>query len=228
MGRVLVLGTVGACLAACNLAADHPDLPTTAPPTTFEGGFIGPTKQVPPSSTTTYVVKVGAKVPIEAGISLEYEITADAPKSYQFRWTGNKKQSGAGVRFFGAVYTSGKFTAVSPGNCGSEACALEPGDAVTRAEAIPGGEWVEWSATTYSGFDGFSFVVDKEPVYFDVFLGDKRSPAIVSFPQWPSGAPATVSASPFGVTSMGKAVTDASADAPADGMTEASADAPAG
>jgi hypothetical protein len=98
------------------------------------------------------------------------------------------------------VWTTGTFTSVAPG-CDNQTCPIEGGDYVSAIHAVAGGQRIDWDTFASTGWDGFSFTTDTEPVYLDVFVDGARRPDLVSFPGSPEGKPQSPPASPFAVTS---------------------------
>jgi hypothetical protein len=219
MSRRLALLTLtalaSASVAACTGTPDYPPLPPDPPREVTDAG-TEPGVSVPPSSTISYELVVGGTVPISPGEKVGYSLTATAPKTYQLRWTGDQRTGEMGYsHFYGAVWTTGRFTAFARGEDGTPcACALEKGDQVDAPVAAPGGgERINWSTVATIGWDGFTFSVDTEPIYFDVFADNARRPTITEFPAFPGGAPTSPETSPFGMSS-GVRGADGGSDAP--------------
>jgi hypothetical protein len=154
-----------------------------------------------PSSSTGYVVKVGGTVGVSPGVQVGYALTASALKTYQLRWTGNAKVQADGFQeFYGSLWTTGTFTSLTPG-CVDQACPLESGDFVSSIQTVSGGQRIDWDTFASTGWDGFSFTTDTEPIYLDVYIDGKRYPQLFYFPETPNGSPASPAASPFGISS---------------------------
>lgn len=155
-----------------------------------------------PVGVATYAAKVGGTLPLAPGQQVGYALTATALETYQFRWTGDAAATGSGYReFYGSVWTVGHFTSVTPGCVGNK-CPLESGDYVSAVENIAGGERIDWDTFASDGWDGFSFTVDSEPVYFDVYVDGLRHADLFYFPSAINGsAPTNPATTPFGITS---------------------------
>jgi hypothetical protein len=156
---------------------------------------------VPPSTTASYAVKVGATVPIAPGTQAGYALTSAALMTYQLRWTGDAAVAATGYReFYGSAWTTGHFTSLTPG-CVNAACPLESGDYVSGVQNVAGGQRIDWDTFASDGWDGFGFTTDTEPVYFDVFIDGSRLPQLVSFQVGTNATTSSPASSPFGVTS---------------------------
>jgi hypothetical protein len=189
-------------VVACS-SNDYPSLPPN-PPVEMADAASGPGQTVPPSTTLSYVLEVDGEVPIAPGTLVGYALTASALKSYQLRWTGDAKVAGTGFsHFYGAVYTTGHFISDKPGGCPSAApCKLETGDEVSAPIPLKsGGERIEWSTNASTGWDGFIFTVDVEPIYFDVYADGMSRPGLVEFRD-PEGMVEMPTVSPFGMSSQ--------------------------
>jgi hypothetical protein len=76
------------------------------------------------------------------------------------------------------------------------------GDYVSGVEQVAGGgEKIEWDTFAADGWDGFGFVTDTEPVYFDVIIDGERHPELFFFASSPSGETNNPGTSPFGMSS---------------------------
>ena len=161
----------------------------------------GSSEAIPPASTMGYTVKVGSTVPVAPGTRVGYALTATALETYQFRWTGDASVAGDGFReFYGSLWTTGHFTSLTPG-CVNSACPLENGDYVSAITQVPGGERIDWDTLASTGWDGFSFSTDTEPLYLDVYIDGARQPNLFYFPQAPGGAVSSPGATPFAISS---------------------------
>jgi len=166
-----------------------------------EAGQPAMAEAMPGAATMVYLLKVGGAVPVAPGTQVGYALTAQQPMSYMFRWTGDARVGGIGYsNFYGSVWTTGHFTSLTPG-CTNQACPLESGDYVSGINVISGGERIDWNTNASTGWDGFSFATDAEPLYFDVFVDDNRQPNLFVFSQAPGGQPGSPAASPFGIKS---------------------------
>jgi hypothetical protein len=154
-----------------------------------------------PVGASAYVVLVGGTVPTAPGTKVGYALTSPSQKTYQLRWTGEAKVVADGYHeFYGSVWTTGTFTSLTPG-CTNQGCPLEVGDFVSRAENVTGGQRIDWDTFASTGWDGFSFTTDTEPIYFDVYIDGARHPELFSFPEAPSGSDTSPAATPFGISS---------------------------
>jgi hypothetical protein len=194
------------------LPAPVNDDPDTGSPSGTHLTGAGSTAAIP-TGATPYVTLVGGTVPVAPGTQVGYALTAVGPKSYQFRWTGQAKVAGDGYHeFYGSVWTTGTFTSLIPG-CANDVCNLETGDFVSTAADVPGGQRIDWDTFASSGWDGFAFTTDTEPLYFDVYIDGERHPELFAFPQYPTGADSSPAASPFAISSESAAKDGGEADA---------------
>jgi hypothetical protein len=191
----ILAATSAVTLLACGAGDGLPQ--DTLPPV----GGPPATEPSPPASTPSYTTMVGATVPVAPGVQVGYALTATAPMTYQLRWTGDARVAADGFQqFYGSVWTAGHFSSLVPG-CVDQACPLEAGDFVSGIEQVGGGEQIDWNTFASTGWDGFGFVTDMEPVYVDVFIDGNRHPELVFFASAPSGATTSPSVSPFGMAS---------------------------
>jgi hypothetical protein len=157
----------------------------------------------PPAGTPVYALQVGGEVRVSPGLKIGYSLTAKAPGSYRFRWTGDDAVTRGGFhKFYGSVWTTGHFTSLVPG-CDDGSCPLEPeGDYVSGVLRVDGGERIDWHTFASDGWDGFSFTTDTEPVYFDVNVENGPHPDLFEFPSAAAhGAPSAPASNPFGIAS---------------------------
>ncbi len=181
---------------------DGPDAapsPAPAPVPTVAGTQDG--GPVAPPITPSYALLVGGTVPVGPGVQVGYALTATSPMTYQLRWTGDARVAHDGYQqFTGAIWTNGHFSSIVPG-CVDQVCPLEAGDTVSGVEQVAGGEQIEWNTFAADGWDGFGFVTDTEPVYFDVIIDGDRHPELFFFAASPGGDTTNPAASPFGMSS---------------------------
>jgi hypothetical protein len=164
------------------------------------GEAVSPISAVP-TMATSYELIVGDTVPVAPGVQVGYALTASDAMVYQLRWTGDAAVTGDGYQnFYGSAWTTGHFTSLTPG-CVNQACPLESGDYVSAITTVEGGERIDWNTDASTGWDGFSFTTDTEPVYFDVFIDGNRHPELFVYAGAPSGTPTNPTASPFGMSS---------------------------
>ena len=148
--------------------------PQTAPPTSSEAP--------PPASSPLYPLAVGATTGVRPGYEVGYGVTAIGPNAYRITWTGDATVAGTGYReFSGSIWTSGRFTSVTPG-CGASACPLEDGDYVSAPIAISQGERIDWDTYASVGFDGFDVTTDGGEVYVDALVDGARRADLVYLP----------------------------------------------
>jgi len=186
-------------VAACSSSSMPPELGNE--PGVDSGVVVSPIATIP-TSTTDYQVLVGGTVPVAPGVQVGYALTAPQKMTYTFRWTGDAAVTGDGYQnFYGSVWTTGHFTSLTPG-CVNQACPLESGDYVSGVMQVSGGERIDWDTNASTGWDGFSFTTDTEPLYFDVFIDGSRHPELFEFAAAPSGNTSEPAASPFGMSSM--------------------------
>lgn len=163
---VVALAVVGG--AACGN-------PPPPPPPPYTGGPI------PGPATEVYNVTPGASVIIGSGGRAGYGITANNGGSYRLVWNGDAATSGVYRHFYGSVWVAnGAFQSITPG-CFQGACPVESDDVISNAVIVTGGQRIDIDAQTANGIDGFDFLVNNEPVYFDLIIDDNRYPSLVAF-----------------------------------------------
>lgn len=162
----------------------------------FTGGAVPTLTDVP-----LYQIQLAPNININPGGQAGYGITASVGNSFRLIWTGEAHSSERFTRFYGAVYTSGSFVWLAPA-CRNAECPLEEGDLVHQPVATTGGQRVDFSALTSTGADGFDFMVDREPVYFELYIDEERRSDLVFLRDAISGGvPTRVDSIPFGVLS---------------------------
>jgi hypothetical protein len=202
----LVSGIVVAVAIACG---SQPSAPATLGDNHGNGedasigdGSTGIDASGIPTGLSPSLVLVGGKVPVAPGTKVGYALTAIAPMSYQFRWTGDDNVTGDGFQhFYGTIWTTGHFTSLTPG-CLNMACPLESGDEVSGVIQVAGGEAITWSTIASDGWDGFSFVTDTEPVIYQVNVDGQPRQDLFLFPEYPTGTPTSPTTNPFALSSM--------------------------
>jgi hypothetical protein len=153
-----------------------------------------------PSGAVVHRILPGASTIVQPGAQAGYGITANTGGSYRLVWTGDAGASGTWREFWGSVYTPGRFLQIVPG-CNGGICQLESNDSLTGAIQTGGGQRIDFDAFAADGLDGFDFIVDTEPVYFDLIIDNARYPNLVFFPATDNGgAISNVAAIPFGLT----------------------------
>jgi hypothetical protein len=163
------------------------------------GVWVGAANEVGPRAHTFPVGSLRAYEHARShafeGRTLGYELTAEASGRYRFRWTTDNLTHHTGVRrFTGSVWTAGHFLAFSPG-CDDGSCDLEDGDYVSGVESAPGGgERIDWDTLAKDGWDGFSFTVDDQPLYFQVNVDGSSRPELLELVTWAAPAAMTPSA----------------------------------
>jgi hypothetical protein len=141
-------------------------------------------------------------VPVAPGQQVGYALTSPKAKTYQLRWTGDARVAADGFRqFYGAVWTTGHFTSVTPG-CENQVCALESRDQVSGVQQVPGCERIQWETYASTGWDGLSFTTDTEPIYVGCWIDGARMPNLVFCPAAPDGTATSPPALPFGGSSV--------------------------
>jgi hypothetical protein len=155
---------------------------------------------LPPTTTITYQVALGATSGVAPGTMVGYSVTAIAPSTYRVYWTGDARVNDTGFReFSGSIWTPGRFTAVTPG-CAGNACPLEDEDWVSNVADIPGGQRIDWDTYASIGLDGFDVTTDGAPLFLDVYVDGERRADLAFFPSADQGARViTPIAAPFGV-----------------------------
>lgn len=162
-------------------------------------GFVG--ADAGPTAPPVYTIDTTGVTPVQPGQVAGYGITVPTRGQYRVVWTGNAGNSVPSLhKFTGSLVTRGQFLRLLPG-CSSGACALEPGDIVTKTK-IPGGERIDWSATTFDELDGFEVDIslDAEPLFFEPLIEGVPRPTLVFFRS--NGASTSPSAIPFGLTTQ--------------------------
>lgn len=145
----------------------------------------------------TYEITLNASTVVEPGVQAGYGITANYGGAYRLVWTGDGAVTGSWESFWGSVYTPGTFSQIVPG-CNYGACPLEQGDWVSNAINVSGGQRIDFDSAALDGLDGFDFVVDAEPVTFDLYINGIHYPDLVLFPAYANGgAISTVASIPF-------------------------------
>jgi hypothetical protein len=152
--------------------------------------------QVP---TAAPVLPIAVAVGVPSGpANPGYAITANVGGSYRLVWSSDSAD-----RIAGSIFTPGRFTLINPG-CGGE-CAVASSDLISRPIPLSlGGERIDIDAIATTTDVGLDFVVDLEPVFFDLFVNGARIPELVRFPSADlGGTPATPISIPFGLTGTG-------------------------
>ena len=152
----------------------------------FEGGRL-------PAGAPVFQLQSGAPVVVNPAGGPGYGISANEGGVFRLVFTAGN----VGVnRFQGSVWSPRRILEVVPGCEGF--CPLESNDFVSRVRFTDGAERVDFDASTDGGLDGFDFVVDAEPVFFDLLVDGVRSPRFVFFPiADPAGTIAQPAAVPF-------------------------------
>jgi hypothetical protein len=196
-GSGVAAAVLGLLLAGCGGESEW--MPASAPAHGAAGLWVGPSATGVPPTILTNMAALGPKVHIFAGRTLGYELTAEAPSTYRFRWTTDNLVNHTGVRrFTGSVWTPGRFVSFSPG-CEDGSCDLEAGDHVSGVQRVAGGERIDWDTLAKDGWDGFSFVTDSAPLYFEVSVDGTPRPELLELVTWnqPYAPPDRVGAPSF-------------------------------
>jgi hypothetical protein len=145
-----------------------------------------------------YLVDPGASVIVDPGVQAGYGITANVGSSFRLIWVGDGGSSGSYRQFYGSVWTTGRILSSTPG-CAQSACPLESadGDYVSPPYQVQGGQRIDFDSFAFNSIDGFDFVVDTEPAYFDLYIDGQRYPNLVFFTS--GGQQAITGALPFGL-----------------------------
>jgi hypothetical protein len=177
------VAALGLCLAACGGESDW--MPAPAPPHLAAGVWVGPTAEGASPEILTDVARLGPKVHVFAGRTLGYELTAESPAKFRFRWTTDNLANHTHVRrFTGSVWTPGRFVFFSPG-CDDGSCDLEAGDHVSGVQNVAGGgERIDWDTLAKDGWDGFSFTTNGAPLYFEVAVDGRTRPELLQLVTW--------------------------------------------
>jgi hypothetical protein len=153
-----------------------------------------------PTGPAVHRILAGASAVIQPGTQAGYAITANTGGSYRLVWTGDRGTSGVYRNFTGSLWTAGTITDLRPG-CTFGECPLEVDDVLSEPYRSGNRDQIDFDAITASGIDGFDFVVDTEPVYFDLRIDGVGYPDLVFFPATDNGgAVSTAAEMPFGLT----------------------------
>jgi hypothetical protein len=158
------------------------------------GCVVHETNPPPPVGPPVYHIDPGASTVVFPGSQAGYGITANLGGSYRAVWTGESP-----VRynnFRGTIFTPGTFTFIDPG-CGG-VCPVESSDLFQTGPVAGGGEQIIFDTVATTGLDGVDFVVDAEPVEFDLKIDGGRYPDLVFFPS--GGAIVSPETMPFDLT----------------------------
>jgi hypothetical protein len=189
------IGTgVGICLVALGLGGCIIEAGGGPPP---------PPPVITVVPTTAQVVRIepGAGTIVQPGVQAGYGITANVGSSYRILWTGDASASLSYREFTGSIYTAGNFTSVTPG-CANNFCALEAGDYVSPPTPTTGGTRIDFDTIATTGLDGLDFIVDSEPVYFDLNIDGVPYPNLVLFTSGTTNQTTTAPGNPFGLTTQ--------------------------
>jgi len=192
VAAVIGFVVVGTALSACGGEGEW--RPASGPGHLAPGAgvWVGRVNETLAPEIMTPIVGGGPKVHIFEGRTLGYELTAEPPATYRFRWTTDNLVNHTGVRrFTGSVWTPGHFVSFRPG-CDDGSCDLEPGDHVSGVQlSAGGGERIDWDTLAKDGWDGFSFATNGAPLYFDVNVDGQSRPELLELVNWnqPDTAP---------------------------------------
>ena len=131
-------------------------------------------------NTEVYAITPGASVIIGTGGRAGYGITANTGGSYRLVWNGDQSSSGVHRHFYGSVWTPGPFASITRG-CFQGGCPVESNDTISDPRQVTGGERIDFDAQTADGIDGFDFLVNFEPVYFDLLVDGVRDRTQIFF-----------------------------------------------
>lgn len=195
--RRLPAAIVRQLLLACPLLlAGGCGAPTDGQAPPFKGGAVPALTAVP-----IYQIQLDPAVNVRPGGQAGYGITSAVGNSFRLLWTGEPHSPERYTRFYGSVYTAGSFIWLTSA-CRNAECPLEAGDRVVPPVDTAGGQRVDFSAITSAGVDGFDFIVDKEPVFFELYIDDQLRPELVFFRDALSGGvPTRTDSMPFGILS---------------------------
>lgn len=151
-------------------------------------------------ATEVYNITPGASVIIGSGGRAGYGVTANTGGSYRLVWNGDQSTSGAHRHFYGSVWVdTGSFQSITRG-CFQGACPVESNDVISNAIDVAGGQRIDFDAQTADGIDGFDFLVNNEPVYFDLVVDGSRDRTLVAFSAADLGGAITnPNTNPFGL-----------------------------
>lgn len=157
--------------------------------------------QTIPTGAPVHRILPGEPTIIQPGVQAGYGITANTGGSYRLVWTGDAATSGTFRRFHGSVWTAGFISNIVDG-CNFGDCPLESNDSVAGPIDLSNADRIDFDADTANGIDGFDFVVDQEPVFFDLRIDNGCYPELVFFPATDNGgAISSVADMPFSLTS---------------------------
>lgn len=135
------------------------------------------------------------------GQDVGYYITANQGGSFRLVWTGDLGQSGQSRRFQGSVWTRGTFVSKTDG-CEARICPLETDDLISAVRTLgTGGQRIDWDTFATDGLDGFDFIADNLPVFFQLRIDFADRADLTFFPATGNGGRLTNPAGmPFGLT----------------------------
>jgi hypothetical protein len=152
----------------------------------------------PVAAADVYHIDGGAGVTVTPGTLAGYGITAAASGlSFRLVWTGDGSATNQYREFYGSVATPGTFTSVTPG-CGG-ACNVGQ-DYISSSYPVTGGQRVDFDAFNVASLDGFDFVVDTEPVVFDLYIDGTHQITTIFFTS--GGVQTSPQVIPFGLTTL--------------------------
>jgi hypothetical protein len=160
-----------------------------------------PTQSPTPSGTPTYRIALGAATFIAPGQQAGYSATANTGRSYRLVWTGDATNSGTYHEFSGSITVAGHFVSSTPG-CTDGSCPLERDDWISAPYALDGGgERIDFDTYATTGVDGIDFVVDSDPVMFDVQIDGYDNAPLIFFTEAGTAATSNPTTIPFNLVS---------------------------
>ncbi len=152
----------------------------------------------PVDPADVYHIDGGAGVTVAPGTLAGFGITAAASGlSFRLVWTGDGNATSQYHEFYGSVSTSGTFVSVTPG-CNGQC--NTGNDYISSSYPVQGGQRVDFDASSVNTLDGFDFVVDTEPVVFDLYIDGTHVTSNVFFVS--GGVQTGPQVIPFGLTTQ--------------------------
>jgi hypothetical protein len=151
-----------------------------------------------PASAAVYRIIAGANADVPSGAPVAYAITYSGG-AYRLEWIG----SGApiGDHFSGSIWTRGSFTTITPGCSGH--CEFSSGDWLSQPTAVAsGGQRLDFDTLAPQSTTGLDFVVDTEPVYFQLLVAGQPSPGATWYPDTDFGVTRNPGEMPFGLSTQ--------------------------
>lgn len=140
------------------------------------------------SANFVYRVKPGAGIDgVVPGQNVGYYVTGNAGGSFRLVWTGDYDVTGRTRRMQGSVWTAGAFTSEVIG-CAGGFCRPAKDNLVSTIKTLNGpGQRIDWDSVSTNGLEGFDFVADNVPVYFQLRVDGADRADLTYFPATDNG-----------------------------------------